>query len=331
MGMDSEIKILYGLSLETSEKLRVPLERELRRKGKGLQTVCRYRKEGVYQYAKEQADDLLLILEENLQGGNPYEKEELMHLTDIGGNRIIFLLDRTHYGDDYIKMLYACGIYDALYLDEVDTRKFMMLLKKNRTNAEARKYYGIETARDREKANNVVNMECLNSSLEFVETGMLAEDVDQKYRFAVSRLSTKENRALAASLPGSVTRMLQGNELYQYYIGSEKKKRGLLGIARKEKQDTEGLAPGSSEEVGSIPLAIVEERQAVIPIQNEKEVQQTNNNCDSQEDKDEDMLEVMDRYRTYYMEETPDLSYSDDGNATDLMMAMGTYLKEIDK
>lgn len=29
MGMDSEIKILYGLSLETSEKLREPLEREL--------------------------------------------------------------------------------------------------------------------------------------------------------------------------------------------------------------------------------------------------------------------------------------------------------------
>lgn len=331
MGMDSEIKILYGLSLETSEKLREPLERELGRKGKVLQTVCRYRKEGVYQYAKDQVDDLLLILEENLQGGNPYEKEELMHLTDIGGNRIIFLLDRTHYGDDYIKMLYACGIYDALFLDEVDTRKFMMLLKKNRTNDEARKYYGIETARDREKKNNVVNTECLNAYLEFVETGMLAEDVDQKYRFAVSRLSTKENRALAASLPRSVTRMLQGNELYQYYIGSGKKKRGLLGIGRKEKQDTRDLAQDLAEEVGSIPLAVVEERQAVISVQNEKEVQQTKNTSDNQEDKDEDMLEVMDRYRTYYMEETLDLPYSDDGNTADLMMAMGTYLKQIDK
>lgn len=331
MGIDSEIKILYGLSLETSEKLREPLERELGRKGKGLQTVCRYRKEGVYQYAKDHADDLLLILEENLQGGNPYEKEELMHLTDIGGNRIIFLLDRTHYGDDYIKMLYACGIYDALFLDEVDTRKFMTLLKKNRTNAEARKYYGIETARDSEKANNEVNMEYLNSYLEFVETGMLAEDVDHKYRFAVSRLSTEENRALAASLPRSVTRMLQGNELYQYYIGSGKKKRGLLGIARKEKQETDGLAPDSPEEVGSIPLAIVEERQAAISIQNEKAVQQTKNTCESREVKNEDMLEVMDRYRTYYMEETPDLPYSDDGNATELMMALGTYLKEIDR
>lgn len=328
MGMDSEIKILYGLSLETSEKLREPLERELGRKGKGLQTVCRYRKEGVYQYAKDQADDLLLILEENLQGGNPYEKEELMHLTDIGGNRIIFLLDRTHYGDDYIKMLYACGIYDALFLDEVDTRKFMTLLKKNRTNAEARKYYGIETARDREKANNVVNMECLNSYLEFVETGMLADDVDQKYRFAVSRLSAEENRALAASLPRFVTRMLQGNELYQYYIGSGKKKRGLLGIARKEKQDAEGLMQDFAEEVGNTPPATVEVREIVASIQNERESHMMKEDFDTQE---EDMLQIMDRYRTYCMGETPDLPYTDDGNATNLMMNMGTYLKKIDE
>ena len=152
MGMDSEIKILYGLSLETSEKLRELLEQELRRKGKSLQTVCRYRKEGVYQYAKDQEEGMLLILEENLQSGNPFEKEELTQLIDIGENRIIFLLDKAHYGDDYIKLLYACGIYDALFLDEADSKRFLTLLKKKRTNAEARKYYGIETARDREKA-----------------------------------------------------------------------------------------------------------------------------------------------------------------------------------
>lgn len=328
MGMDSEIKILYGLSLETSEKLREPLEQELGRKGKSLQTVCRYRKEGVYQYAKDQEDGILLILEENLQSGSPYEKEELMQLTDIGENRIIFLLDRAHYGDDYIKILYACGIYDALFLDEVDSRKFMALLKKERTNAEARKYYGIETARDREKVDNVVNMECLNSYLEFVETGMLAEDVNRKYRFAVSRLSAKENRALAASLPGPVTRMLQGNELYQHYIGSGKKKRSLLGLGKREKQNREDLAQDFAEEVKSTPSVITEEREIAISIQNEREAQLTKEVFDNQE---EDMLQVMDRYRTYCMKDTSDLPYADDGNAADLLMAMGTYLKQIDK
>lgn len=328
MEMDSEIKILYGLSLETSEKLREPLEQELERKGKSLQTVCRYRKDGVYQYAKDQTDGILLILEENLQSGSPYEKEELMQLTDIGGNRIIFLLDRAHYGDSYIKMLYACGVYDAMFLDEVDSGKFITLLKKGRTNAEARKYYGIETARDREKVNNIVNTECLNSYLEFVETGMLAEDVNQKYRFAVSQLNTKENRVLAVSLPRTVTCMLQGNELYQHYLESGRKKRGLLGIGKKEKQDTEGLVQELAEEVRNMPSAIVEEQETDIIVQNEREPQLTKEDMNS---KEEDMLQVMDRYRAYYMEDTPDIPYADDGNAMDLLMAMGTYLKQIDE
>ena len=329
MGMDSEIKILYGLSLETSEKLREPLEQELGRKGKSLQTVCRYRKEGVYQYTKDQEEGgILLILEENLQSGSPYEKEELMQLTDIGENRIIFLLDKSHYGDDYIKLLYACGIYDALFLDEADSRRFLTLLRNERTSAEARKYYGIETARDREKADNIANTEYLNSYLEFVETGMLADDVDQKYRFAASRLSTRENRVLAASLPGPVTHMLQGNELYQHYIGVGKKKRGLLGLGRKEKQDTESVPQALSEDIRRTPSAIAEEREIVASAQNEREAQLTKGGYDSQE---EDMLQVMDRYRTYYMEETQDLPYADDGNAADLMMVMGTFLKQIDE
>ncbi len=328
MGKDSEMKILYGLSLETSEKLREPLEQELGQKGNSLQTVCRYRKEGVYQYTKDQEESILLILEENLQSGNPYEKEEIMQLTDIGENRIIFLLDRSHYGDEYIKLLYACGIYDALFLDEADSRKFLTLLKKKRTNAEARKYYGIETARDREKADNIANTEYLNSYLEFVEAGMYSEDVDQKYRFAVSRLNAKENRALAASLPRSVTHMLLGNELYQYYIGNGKRKRGLLGFGRKEKQGAEAITQDLSEEARNISAAILVEEKIANPIQNEKEAQLTKNDLNS---KEEDMIQVMNRYRTYYMEEAPDLPYADDGNVTDLMMAMGTYLKQIDE
>ena len=157
---------------------------------------------------------------------------------------------------------------------------------------------------------------------------MLAEDVDQKYRFAVSRLSTEENRILAASLPGAVTRMLQGNELYQYYIGDEKKKRGLLGLGRKERKDAESITQAFVEEARITPLAIAAEREIAVYIENEKEAQPTKADFDSQE---EDMLQVMDRYRTYYIEETQDLPNADDGNVTDLIMAMGTFLKQIDE
>lgn len=323
----SEMKILYGLSLETSEKLKAPLEQELERKGKSLQTVCRYRKEGVYQYAKDQDDDILMILEENLQSGSPYEKDELMQLTDIRENRIIFLLDREHFGDDYIKTLFACGIYDALFLDEADARKIMTLLKKERTNAEAREYYGIETARDREKTENIANTKYLNAYLEFVETGMIAEDVDQKYRFAASRLSPKENKALATSLPAPTRSLLQGNELYQFYIGSGKKKRSLLGIGRKEKQDTESFTQALSEEVRNIPSVIAEERGIVVSVQNDREAQIMKDDLDNRE---EDMLQVMDRYRTCYMESIEDSSCVGDEIGLDMCIAMGEYLRQID-
>lgn len=324
----SEMKILYGLSLETSEKLKAPLEQELERKGKSLQTVCRYRKEGVYQYAKDQDDDILMILEENLQSGSPYEKDELMQLTDIRENRIIFLLDREHFGDDYIKTLFACGIYDALFLDEADARKIMTLLKKERTNAEAREYYGIETARDREKTENIANTKYLNAYLEFVETGMIVEDADQKYRFAASRLSLKENKALATSLPAPTRSMLQGNELYQFYIGSGKKKKRLLGLGKREKLSTEDLTPDyqgyedtdsrqdtAKERKSPDTIAYLSEIQMAMPVSDEQE---------------EDLLEVMDRYRAYYMEGFADSSQKEQEISLDMRMAMGQYLRQID-
>ncbi|MDE5824489.1 MAG: hypothetical protein K2H91_07395 [Lachnospiraceae bacterium] len=82
-----------------------------------------------------------------------------------------------------------------------------------------------------------------------------------------------------------------------------------------------------SEEVRNTPSVIAEERETAFSIQTERKAQLTKADPDGQE---EDMLQVMDRYRTCYMEETPDMPYADDGNATDLMMAMGTFLKQID-
>lgn len=64
------------------------------------------------------------------------------------------------------------------------------------------------------------------------------------------------------------------------------------------------------------------ERQVVIPIHNEKKVQQTKDTYDSWDNKNEDMLEVMNMYRIYYMEGTPDLLYSDDENAIEFPFAL---------
>ena len=96
-----------------------------------------------------------------MQGKDSYPADELQQLTDLGNNRVIFLLDRRHIGDDYVKALYCCGIYDGLYLDEATPKEILKLVWRSRTNEQARKYYGIQTFRDAEKDGNFVNEERL--------------------------------------------------------------------------------------------------------------------------------------------------------------------------
>ncbi len=220
-----ERKIVFGLTLPVSRQIRRDLERAATRKIPCLQTVCRYRKEGIYQYAKQQQETFLTILEENLQGASPYTVEEIQQLADLGNSRIIFLLDRCHYGDDYVHALYCCGVYDALYLDEVSADDIMKLIKDGRNCAQAREYYGICTMRDAERQHNIVDEEYLNAYLECIEEGQGKAEINSRYRFAASRLGSEENRALAGSITASVAYELIGNELYQFYKGGNKERR----------------------------------------------------------------------------------------------------------
>lgn len=212
-----ERKIVFGLTLPVSRQVRGELEQTAARKIPCLQTVCRYRKEGIYQYAKQQQEEILIILEENLQGASPYTAEEIQQLADLGNNRIIFLLDRCHYGDDYVHTLYCCGVYDALYLDDISADGVMKLIKNGRNCAQSREYYGICTMRDAERQHNIVDEEYLNAYLECIEEGQGKKEINSRYRFAASRLGAEENRVLAGSITVVVANELVGNELYQFY------------------------------------------------------------------------------------------------------------------
>lgn len=220
-----ERKILFGLTLAVNKQIRNDLERTAARKIPCLQSVCRYRKDGIYQYVKQQPENVLIILEENLQGASPYTAEEIQQLTDLGNNRIIFLMDRCHYGDEFVHALYCCGVYDAVYLDEVSADDIMGLIKDGRNCAQAREYYGICTLRDAERQRNLVNEECLNAYLECIEEGQGTEEINERHRFAATRLGAEENRILAGSITALVAGELVGNELYQFYKGGAKEKR----------------------------------------------------------------------------------------------------------
>lgn len=313
-----ERKILFGLTLAVSKQIRGDLERTAARKIPCLQSVCRYRKDGIYQYVKQQPENVLIILEENLQGASPYTAEEIQQLTDLGNNRIIFLMDQCHYGDEFVHALYCCGVYDAVYLDEVSADGIMGLIKDGRNCAQAREYYGICTLRDAERQRNLVNEECLNAYLECIEEGRGTEEINERYRFATTRLGVEENRILAGSITASVAGELVGNELYQFYKGGAKEKRRWF--PKRKSPVVQNTAVSSSEDFEQ------ETEEKILGTGNPTaEIPET---VEKSEPDAEDMFAVMERFR---MVAAADVEKSTaDTKEIDLMIVMGNYLRTVD-
>lgn len=318
-----ERKILFGLTLAVSKQIRNDLERTAARKIPCLQSVCRYRKDGIYQYVKQQPENVLIILEENLQGASPYTAEEIQQLTDLGNNRIIFLMDRCHYGDEFVHALYCCGVYDAVYLDEVSADGIMGLIKDGRNCAQAREYYGICTLRDAERQRNLVNEECLNAYLECIEEGQGTEEINERYRFAVTRLGAEENRILAGSITASVVNELVGNELYQFYKGGAKEKRRWF--PKRKSPVVQNTAVSSFDDF-DVMTDFEQETEEILDTGNPAaEVSET---VEKSEPDVEDMFAVMERFR---MMAAADAENSvTDINETNLMIVMGNYLRTVD-
>lgn len=318
-----EQKILFGLTLPISQKIRGIVEKEILRIVPEMQSVCRYRKEGVFQYAKQQQDSMLIVLEENLQGGSPYMQEEILQLTDLQNVRVIFLLDRIHEGDEYSHFLYCCGIYDALYMDDVTAENIMKLAKSGRGCKEARDYYGIRALRDAERERNIVNEELLNTYLEYVEAGNDSKDVNDRYRFAATRLGKGENQALAGSITAPVARQLTGNEIYQFYKDKDKAKRRWFLKGKVSKTGQEIMADRTQQ------LKDIEDgkyMQGTTKPEVEGLIKRNPPGCDSGE---EDMFATMERYRKASSSSATE-SVEDGKPAADLLVQMGIFLQTID-
>ncbi len=309
-----------------NQKVKEGIEKEIFRKHPNVQSVCRYRKEGVYQYLKQQTD-AVVIIEERLQGGSPYTTEELQALSDLGEHRIIFLMDSVHYGDDYVKELYCCGIYDAFYLEQVKVKDILKLIFQGRNCAQAREYYGIHNLRDAEKQHNLVNEEVLEACVEFVEEGTCPEDINLRYRFVSERLGMEENRVLSANVCQSVADCLKGNEVYQYFRGTMRDKRWLLPWKKVKKKaeavEHKELMFDKSDKPIEIFLPEAAGRQqieepvsALQPMEIKKAIQES-----------EEMLAMMERFRAVSSQDQPAKTES---SGEDLRVLLGRYLKTID-
>ena len=298
-------KIVFGLTLSVAQNIKEEIEQEILRKISDIQSVCRYRREGIYQYVKQQ-EDVLIIMEEFLQGRDSYPIEELQQLTDLGNNRVIFLLDRSHAGSDYIKALYCCGIYDGLYLDEAVPKEIMKLVWQGRTTEQARKYYGIQTSRDAEKSENFVNEECLGLYMEYLEAESGNKELGEKYRFVSTRLGEEENRVLAANLTKEAAMQLRGNEVFEFYKGTDKKKRSLFPWKRKAEKPLNIDIPQKKSEDNTVIMPVS------IPVQEDSSLEE------------DEIFHAIDRF---WAMESRDLG---DTMTEDLLVMFGGYLKTID-
>ena len=231
------IKVVCGLNNETSIALKERLQEVAAERNLKLQLVSRYRKEGVYQYVMEHPDYKYVILQEVLQSSSPYKAEDVALLTDERDIRVIIVLNKSHAGNRYMRVLYAAGILDALYEEDAHAERIVELLCSGRTRKEARRYYGIESAADVEKALQIIDDDRVKNFLSYIDSGGPCTEVINRYEFVASRMSAAENLHLIKKMDAKLAGEIHGSPIFRYYndflIPKPKKRFALLG--RREK------------------------------------------------------------------------------------------------
>lgn len=301
------VRVVYGLTLETG-KLRAEIEQAAREAGVEIMPICRYRKEGIYQYMADQPESIL-ILEENLQASSPYTDDDIVKISEEGNPHILFLLDEKHYGTDYMKTLYLSGILNAVFTQQATGVELVRLLISGRTNEEARNYYGIQLHRDAQKDRGEVNTEYLGTCLEYIEDSTVQSEMDSRYRFAASRLSPKENMVLIDSLSPEINRFLEGNEIYKHYQRGRERKGFFSRIGARKKTKEPALEVDGTGEEDTMPEILREQ-----PVNFMEPLGE------------EDMLAVLDRFRNY----RDDSKEEGQPMKLDSLVEFGHYLQSLD-
>lgn len=232
-----QIKVVCGLNNETNILLKERLGEAAAEKGLKLQIVSRYRKEGVYQYVMEHPDYQYVILQEIMQSSSPYRAEDAALLTDERNVKVILVLNKSHAGSQYMRILYAAGILDALYEEDAYAERIVELLRCGRTRKEARRYYGIESVQDLERALQVIDEERLKSFLGYIENGGPHQETLSRYEFIASRMTAVQNLYLIQNMEQRISDGLKDSGLFRYYYGliEEKSKKRVALPWRKKK------------------------------------------------------------------------------------------------
>lgn len=260
--------ILFGISQSSDKVLENGiLEKYKEKVGKDFTFDSDYYNAGILQLLNEKQYDILII-KEDLEATNKITVDFLDKITDNHrGLRIIFIANNEHVGDNYIKRIFALGIYDVIYKEHLTLDNIVDLIEKPNGKREAKIYMEID---DLEIETSQENMQDIpddklqiilhNLKKATVETiSEIFDEIDKAY-------NDKQMLFLLTVLPSSVKNNLieSKNEAYsiynkrllilseEYSDGEEFSSSGAEQIIKTEKR-TKVVTKIEKEYINSIP------------------------------------------------------------------------------
>lgn len=159
----------------------------------------------------------VILLQENMDTSASYQSWEIAALRDIRRIPVVVSVDRKHYGTDYMAVLYAAGIMDAVYEEDADAEELTKRILSRRFRKECREYYGIRSMDEVVSVLDVLGKDTLERYIHYISTGVDVQDTHLRYQEIKKKLSYVENCCLAEHLPESIMQELQVDEGFTSY------------------------------------------------------------------------------------------------------------------
>lgn len=163
----------------------------------------------------------VLIVHQLVSPKSALEPNDFDELTDINPNAMLIPLINVKKGDDFVKKLFALGLFDSLYINESDYDSIAYKIKNKRTRNEAKEYYGI-TASDFNAIDDAIIADAvLNRTIDFLKTSK--DRLDEVFESTSQSFNKRQMLYLIEHLPEEVSEGLKSNELYISFIKTLKR------------------------------------------------------------------------------------------------------------
>lgn len=168
-------------------------------------------------FSMDNQKNAVILLQENMNASASYQSWEIAALRDIKRIPVVVSVDRKHYGTDYMAVLYAAGITDAIYEEDADAEELMKRILSRRSRKESREYYGIRSMDEVVSVLNIIGKDALERYIHYIGAGIDTHDMQLRYQEVRKKLSYVENCCLAEHLPENTIQELQADEGFALY------------------------------------------------------------------------------------------------------------------